>query len=66
MAVFDIVKNKRLAVARTYDDRREADAGDILFIRSRWMPPSAKFRIGNERHERYAHSIDSGDVRTLQ
>ncbi len=32
---------------------------------SRWMPAQREIQVENERHERYAHSIDSGDVRTL-
>lgn len=70
MAVFDIATNTRLAVVRIYDERRdervEADAGDVFFIRFALDAAQRQILIENERHERYAYSIDSGEVRTLQ
>ncbi|HEU4487091.1 MAG TPA: hypothetical protein VFR96_16535 [Povalibacter sp.] len=70
MAVFDIATNARLAVVRIYDERRderlEQDAGDVFFIRFTLDAAQREILIENERHERYAYSIDSGEVRTLK
>ncbi len=69
MAVFDAATNTRLAVVRIYDEKRdprvEADAGDVFFTRFELDGAKREILIENERRERYAYGIDSGQVRAV-
>lgn len=69
MAVFDTATNARVAVVKVYDVVRESkveqDVQDVFFTRFELVAEKRELLIENERHKRFAYSIDTGTVRPL-
>lgn len=67
MAIIDVETDLRVGVVKVYDypldPEDELDLGDVFFLSMKLDAPGRMIVIESARGDRFAHHIDSGEVR---